>query len=477
MSARPATFEPQHAAAPPREAPAQARLALEVQAALLSCRRMEDAAHALARELARQLDLGLVWVVLSDESRAVRLVAVSDGTELSTADATHAPLIAAGAECVDQQAVLEHPQMLADTRAVPRITRALGAAAPAGGTALAVPLVSQGRCIGALCVSRADLPALAAHDAVLLEHLAAFAAPVIALMQANERPWLARLHHDAAAWLAADGRPAKQLWRRSLPWLAALCLVALLIPTTMHIGGHARLEGAVQRVLVAPSDGFVQQVHARAGDSVRAGQPLLELADRDLQLERQRWQSQLSQHLDALATAQARADRTLLVQTQSKADEAQAQLDLVEMQLQRSRLVAPFDGIVVQGDLTQQLGAPVKQGAELMTLAPRDAFRVIVEVDERDVAHVHHGQRGTLALSALPWDTLPLQVTRITPVATAVEGRNVFEVEAELLERPPGLRPGLQGTAQIAAGTAPTLWRWTRRLVESARLTLWEWIG
>jgi hypothetical protein len=41
----------------------------------------------------------------------------------------------------------------------------------------------------------------------------------------------------------------------------------------------------------------------------------------------------------------------------------------------------------------------------------------------------------------------------------------------------PGLRPGLQGTARIDAGSAPTLWQWTRRGVEALRLTLWEWFG
>jgi hypothetical protein len=112
-----------------------------------------------------------------------------------------------------------------------------------------------------------------------------------------------------------------------------------------------------------------------------------------------------------------------------------------------------------------------------MTLAPSDRFRVIVEVDERDIAQVVVGRSGTVALTALPWQALPLQVTRISPVARAVEGRNVFEVEAALLQRPADLRPGLQGHAQIAAGRAANGWRWTRRLVEAARLALWSWWG
>ena len=39
-----------------------------------------------------------------------------------------------------------------------------------------------------------------------------------------------------------------------------------------------------------------------------------------------------------------------------------------------------------------------------------------------------------MALSALPWDTLPITITRITPMAKAVEGLNVFEVETDLSE-------------------------------------------
>jgi multidrug resistance efflux pump len=180
---------------------------------------------------------------------------------------------------------------------------------------------------------------------------------------------------------------------------------------------------------------------------VKAGQVLVELADQDLLLEQQRWQSALAQHDNAYAAANAHADRAQQVIHQSRAAEAQAQLELVQLRLERGRIDAPFDAVVVQGDLSQQLGAPLSQGAELMTLAPQGQFRVIVEVDERDIAAVAVGQPGTLALSALPWDTLPIRVSRITPMATALEGRNVYEVEAELKAPGGALRPGLQGSA------------------------------
>jgi multidrug efflux pump subunit AcrA (membrane-fusion protein) len=358
---------------------------------------------------------------------------------------------------------------------IPRITLGHQARAEAGGGALSVPLVAHGRAVGAVCLQWANgAPPLPAE---LLQPLAALAGPVLALLQARQQPWPQRARAAARHAWAAPGQPRQRAWRRAGLVLGALLLMALCVPVGLQVGGQARLEGAVQRVLTAPADGFVQQVHARPGDHVRAGQALLELADQDLQLARQRWQSQLAQHLDALAAAQARADRGQLVQQQSQAYEAQAELDLVEQQLQRARLVAPFDAVVVQGDLSQQLGMPVKLGAELMTLAPAGAYRVIVAVDERDIAHIALGQPGTLALSALPWDTLALRVTRISPVALAVAGRNVFEVEATLLQpRADGLRPGLQGQAQISAGRASTLWRWSHRAIEAVRMGLWAWM-
>ncbi|MEO8224576.1 MAG: HlyD family secretion protein, partial [Gammaproteobacteria bacterium] len=161
----------------------------------------------------------------------------------------------------------------------------------------------------------------------------------------------------------------------------------------------------------------------------------------------------------------------------SRAADAEAELSLVESSLSRSRIVAPFDGVVIHGDLSQSQGAPVKQGETLFTVAPAHRYRLIIEVDERDIASVKVGQRGSLALSALPWDTLPIEIVRLTPLATPVENRNVFEVEARLLKQPEDLRPGLRGTARVTVGRAPLLWTWTSRVAANARLALWRWLA
>src|SRR5207253_1031694 len=118
------------------------------------------------------------------------------------------------------------------------------------------------------------------------------------------------------------------------------------------------VEGFIQRAAVAPFQGYVAQASVRAGDTVRKGQLLATLDDRDLKLERTRWDAEREQaegkYRDALAKHDRSATRVLAAQLA----QAEAQLALTDEKLARTRLVAPFDAVVVSGDLSQLLGAP-----------------------------------------------------------------------------------------------------------------------
>jgi multidrug resistance efflux pump len=139
-------------------------------------------------------------------------------------------------------------------------------------------------------------------------------------------------------------------------------------------------------------------------------------------------------------------------------------------------VTAPFDGVVVSGDLSQSLGAPVERGTVLYEVAPLSAFRVILKVDERDVGDISVGQRGNLLMSAFPHDPVPFQVEKITPVSTAKEGRNYFRVEAKLDYNDARLRPGMEGIGKIEVDSRHYVWIWTHQAFDSLRLMLWKWL-
>jgi hypothetical protein len=125
---------------------------------------------------------------------------------------------------------------------------------------------------------------------------------------------------------------------------------------------------------------------------------LCRLDDRELKLEQTRLLSEREQlvrkHRQALA-AQERSNMTILA---AQIDQVEAMLTLVSDKLARATLVAPFDGVVVSGDLHQLLGTPVELGKVLFQIAPLDAYRVILQVDERDIAYLQVGQPGVLTL-------------------------------------------------------------------------------
>jgi RND family efflux transporter MFP subunit len=342
---------------------------------------------------------------------------------------------------------------------------------------LTLPLPGANDPMGAVLLFWPDDPSRRqAPDTSVLSQWMASVAPLLAAQRRAERPW----HwHARQAW-----RQRRQRWRQDTPrlqrrlWFAAgvgLLLLAL-VPMPERIGGSARIEGAQQRVLAAPTDGFIKATHVHPGDRVKAGQVLADLAEQDLKLERDRWASQVAQQDNSYAAAMTRADRAEAALALSRLEEAQAQLALIDEQLKRSQLKAPFDGIVIQGDLSQSIGAPVKQGDTLMTVASTQRFRVVIDIDEADVARVRGGQSGRIALSALPWDALDLKVARITPLGVARDGRNVFEVQADFTQAPPAdIRPGLTGQAKVVVGWRPLLWSWTRPLVNRLRFLWWAW--
>jgi multidrug efflux pump subunit AcrA (membrane-fusion protein) len=227
---------------------------------------------------------------------------------------------------------------------------------------------------------------------------------------------------------------------------------------------------------VAPVDGFVAEARTRAGDVVRRGDVLGTLDDAELRLERRRWEGRRDEVAQQHRTALALHDRTDVTTLGAQLEQAEAELALLDDQLARARLVAPFDGVVAKGDLSQALGSPVARGDVLFEIASLEGYRIILEVDERDIASVSLGQHGRLTLSSLEGQVMPLVVSRVTPVATAADGRNFFRVEAALAAPSDALRPGMQGVAKIAVGRRSLLWIWTHRLVDWLRLAAWGWL-
>lgn len=494
--ARPAAPAAQPAPSPQAEASAAASvsppengagtLALHLYAQVLGASTLQTAAHRLAATLSSELKLSRVGVGLV-AGQTVRLLAVTDHDPRDAQSVPPQRLLGALHESVEQGRSLAWPDTDAghDARHDARHDTTHDAVRlehqqwqrEAGGAVASVPLGAGGEVFAVVGVQRDDGPPFTPRELQRLECLLALAAPALRWMDLAQQPWRRRTAFDLRQAWARLRQPERLPSRRLLAAVGAALAFLALAPLDHTVSGRARVEGAEQRALVAPADGFVKAVHVRPGDRVMAGAPLLDLREADLRLERERWASQLAQHENAYAAAMAKPDRAAAATSLARISEAQSQLTLVDEQLLRGRIVAPFDAIVIQGDLSQSVGAPVRQGETLLTLATSGHHRVIVDVDEVDIAAVLPGQTGRLALSSWAWRSEDIVVERITPLARAVEGRNVFEVEARLVSPRADLRPGLLGRAELVVGRLPPLWAWASHALDRVRVAWWSWLG
>jgi multidrug efflux pump subunit AcrA (membrane-fusion protein) len=443
---------------------------LQLQAAVLSQSRFEEAAAAFASSLATMLGIERVCVGFLRRSHA-QVVALSHGAALDAQQQENREIAAAMDEAIDQGATIAFPA----PEGPPKITLAHAALARRrGGAVCSIPIVTLGSITGVVTLESAGEPFDPATIS-FCEHAVSLVGPVLALKAENEQSGVARARRALRRqWERLTG-PGELPLKLGAGALVLALLAVTLVPVPYHVSAPARLEGSVQRAIVAASDGFISQVSVRPGDAVQAGRVLAELAQHDLQLERSKWSSELAQQANAYGAALARADRSQLMISQAKMAEIRAQLDLVEKQLERTQIKAPFDGVVLSGDLTQSLGAPVQRGTVLMVIAPRDRYRLIVEVDEREIDDVKPGAAGRIALAAMPGAALPFRAARVAPLAVTREGRHFFEVEGELEETNAALRPGLQGIARIRAEDRTPLWIALSGVSNALKLRLWSW--
>ena len=447
---------------------------LELVALCLEHHHFQAAATAVVTELATRLSCNRVSAGFLHGQR-IQVQALSNSVKFDDKTNLLRDLAGAMEEAVEQDAVLVLPDSGSES---PLLTQAHNDLARNHGNSAicTVPLIDKVTAVGALCFERPAAMPFSREDVEFCRNIAAMLGPALELKRRDDR-WL------PAKIGASIGAQLKKLFGpRHVGMKLACCAFAALLGLMVfgqgdyRISADASLEGRVQRSIVAPLDGFISSSDIRAGDLVRAGQLMGAMEDKDLLLEQQKWSSQKMQYSREYRNALSEHDRSEVSILSARIDQADAQLELVNAQLLRTQISAPFDGVVVSGDLSQSLGSPVERGDVLFEVAPLDDYRLVLHVKESDIQQIETGQQGELRLTGLPGEPLAFVIDRITPVAAATEGSNGFRVESRLVDAPQQLLPGMQGVAKVDAGQKNLFWIWTHSLADWLRLWTWTWI-
>jgi RND family efflux transporter MFP subunit len=450
------------------------KMALDLVATLLGQPGLKESGAAFATELATRL--GCDRVALGTlHGKRVRLRAVSHSAQFDERANLLRAVEAAMEEAVDQAEVVQSPpprdNLPVVSHAHELLLRESGAV-----SVVSFPLQSDDKVVGALTFERSAGYRFDGPTLELCEAVAAIAGPIVELKRRGEESLAAHAAGSAAdLWkkLFGAGHPGFKL---AALLTAAAALFFAFATGDFRVAADVTVEGAVQRAVTAPFNGFVREAPLRAGDTVKAGQVIGRFEDRELQLERLKILSQHGQYTHQHREALAKRERAQIEIISAQISQSEAQLALLDEQLSRTVMKAPFDGVILSGDLSQSLGSPVERGQVLFELAPLDGYRIVLKVDERDIAHVLLGQRGELAVNAMPGESVAFTVTSITPVNLAQDGRNFFRVEARIEGEGVRLRPGMAGVGKIHVDERKLVWIWTRTLTDWVRVSLWSWL-
>lgn len=446
--------------------------ALDMIAAVLEHERFLPAAMATATELAIRYDCARVSIGFVQRGSA-RVAAISHSAQFGRKMRLVRNIGAAMDEAIDQRSSVLYPVAENDVLAV-HAHEALSRVQH-DGPVLTIPMFVIDRFIGAFTFERAKEDPFDPKVVALLDVVVAAIAPILDEKRRNDRLLIVKAAESFGEQLKRLFGPNYIGRKLVAAAVAATAIFLSLTTNTYRINADAEIQGDVRRAVVSSYDGYIQDAVVRAGEVVKAGDPLATLEDRELALERLRWATERQQRVfeydQALATRQPAAINVI----KSQIDQADAQIRLLDEQIARTRLVAPFDGLVVSGDLSQRIGTSVSRGEVLFEIATLSDYRVVMQVDERQVAEVAAGQTGEVVFTSLPEESFGFTVEKITPVARPKDGRNVIQVEGHLSQSPERLRPGMTGVAKIAIGEERLVSIWLRPFMNWLRLTTWRW--
>lgn len=216
---------------------------------------------------------------------------------------------------------------------------------------------------------------------------------------------------------------------------------------------------ACRRAGISPSiGGQISSLPVKEGDNVEAGQLLMALWNKDVEAqymlaesefdaakanvnqvcvraevaqreaERQkklREKNLSSEEVVDRAIGEARAQRAACNAAKATADVSEAKLVVIRAELERTRLTAPFAGIVaeVNGEIGEfvtpsPIGIPTPPAVDLMDIS---CLYVSAPIDEVDAPRIRVAMRAKITLDALAGELFEGSVKRIAPYVLEVE--------------------------------------------------------
>ncbi len=452
------------------------RQAMALLAVSQEGRGFKGACLNLVNEVAKQQQctrVSLGWI----RGKAIRVVAMSDTEHLKRHDEQVTLAEMAMSECLDQQQPIVYPvteqtdPLLA--HAVVHSHRRLTGDHPNKHT-VSIPLRHGDEWVGVLLLERSEQPFT--NIAVQKMQLVAdVVAPHLDDRKRGDRFLAIHAWHSVTYLLSYLVGPKHVGWKLLGVLVAAVLGFVALGTWPYHINAEFTLEALEKRIVPSPYNGRLDAVLVEPGQIVKADALLAQLDTTELKLQLAEATSQLK--MAALEKSQATAEgkQAEAQQAQARLEQTQARISLLRYQIEHSSIRTPIDGFLLSGDWHDKVGGVVEQGKPMFEIAPIVELVAMVRISENDIDQIGElrDYAGQIATRSVPEEKFDIRVTRVIPLATPVEGANVFEVRCAIEKPADWLRPGMEGIAKIEIEDRRIVWILTHEIIDTVRLWLW----
>jgi RND family efflux transporter MFP subunit len=247
----------------------------------------------------------------------------------------------------------------------------------------------------------------------------------------------------------------------------------------IHFAINAAGEiGPADQVSVRPEvNGRILQLPVDIGDTVRKGDLLFQLDDRDLQIEKESQQKEIERAKLGIEQAERNYLRSqalyaefliskeLFEDTKTEYELAkntlgrsEKSMELVEDRLRKTRIVAPFDCTILTRPVS--VGQAVSgsggfnSGTEVLTIANLTDMIINAHINQADVSRLSPKQEVDVQVEAVAGLKMIGKVERIAPQATIKNNIKGFAVRILLQNVDGRVRPGMTANIQIPVAAA-----------------------
>jgi putative peptide zinc metalloprotease protein len=299
-------------------------------------------------------------------------------------------------------------------------------------------------------------------------------------------PFLAFVGHTGAQVAALERAQKKRVALRVGGGALVLALL-LWAPLPVIVERQGVLEVLPEGVIRTAQAGFVTEIRVAEGDWVRKGQVLALVENRGLRLALSQAQIELRAAEVGIRAVLASQSFGELDQERRRFEEARIRVADAQRRVEQLEIVAPCEGRIVTRQPHRQKGCLIREGEELLSLAPLGRHQVLLPLSEKEARRVASVALARFRPTASPGTLLsgamsspPLRVAEsVLPgaLSSLAGGDVVLDAQGRILggevshlsrlvfeSDHPALRPGGTGRVRLDCGFLPA-GRWLSQVL------------